>query len=276
MAASLTKYLIWILSPLGLWIFLWVLARLGIFGRRRWKTGILMLASAQLLFFSLPVVSDWLLGHLEKQALALQNQHPLPKRVDAIVVLGGGLEPAYDGVRRLPDLTDGADRMWTAANLYHEGLAPWVLVSGGGFVVDPNKHTEAEGMRDFLLALGVPGDRVVLENYSRTTLENAFDSMQVLQGTLARGVAARAPIQIALVTSGFHMSRAYELFKKAGFEVYPVCSDIRITGEQRPFWEWLPRAQSLDRSSLAIKEHLGRFQHGVFKLYLDSSSGSIK
>lgn len=276
MAASLTKYLIWILSPLGLWIFLLVLAWLGIFGRRRWKTGILTLACAQLLFFSLPVVSDGLFGHLEKQALALQNQHPMPMKVDAIVVLGGGLEPAYDGVRRLPDLTDGADRMWTAANLYHQGVAPRVLVSGGGFTVDPKKHTEADGMRDFLLALGVPGESVVLENHSRTTLENAFDSMRVLQDTIRQGGVAPSSIQIALVTSGFHMTRAYELFKKAGFEVYPVCSDIRITGEQRPFWEWLPRSQSLDRSSLAIKEYLGRLQQGVLSLYLDSSSGSGK
>lgn len=274
MAASLTKYLIWILSPLGLWIFLTALACLGFLGRRRLKLWVIVLASMQLFLCSLPVVSDWLFGHLEKEAMALQVQHPVSGKLDAIVVLGGGLEPAYEGVRALPDLGDGADRMWTAANLYRAGLAPIVLVSGGGFNVDPRKHTEAEGMRDFLIALGVPAERIVLEDRSRTTLENAFDSMRVLEGVLHRQVEARTPLKIALVTSGFHMGRSYVLFKKAGFEVYPVCSDLRITGEKRPLWEWLPRSQALDRSSLAIKEYLGRLQQWVLGLYLGRSSDS--
>lgn len=108
-AAELTKYAIWLLSPLGLWIVLTALAAAGFFGRRQWRVRMVVLAQLQLLAFSLPWVGDTLLGQLEDEALVLEANRPLPPKVDAIVVLGGGLEGRYDGVRALPDLNDAGD-----------------------------------------------------------------------------------------------------------------------------------------------------------------------
>jgi len=64
-AAELTKYAIWLLSPLGLWVTLTVLAGVGFFGRMQWRVRMLVLAQLQLLVFSLPWVGDTLLGPLE-------------------------------------------------------------------------------------------------------------------------------------------------------------------------------------------------------------------
>lgn len=259
--AELMKYITWMLSPLGLWLVCIALAQCGLIRHQSVRQWIWGFGCAQLLFWSLPAVSDRILGVLEKQALALQQVHPLPSQpVDAIVVLGGGLEPAYDGIRSKPDLGDGADRMWVAADLYHRGIAPRVLASGGGFSPDSEKHTEAEGMSVLMQAFGVPSHALLQEGTSRTTFENALNTAQVLQRLAPHRNLETQPWKIALVTSGFHMIRAHALFSRAGFEVYPVVADVRVTFEGRPGWEWLPKSGSLDRSTLAIKEWLGRLQ----------------
>lgn len=250
-AAELTKYAIWLLSPLGVWITLCALAWLGVLGRRRWRTRALVFAHAQLLFFSLPWVGDALLGGLENEATALEMTRPLPPQVDAIVVLGGGMEGRYEGLRTTPDLQDGGDRVWQGARLYRQGVAEKVVLSGGQFSADPRREAEAHGMKVFMTDMGIPESALVVEGNSRTTFENALRTRELL------GVDAR---NIALVTSAFHMGRSVLWFEKAGFNVYPVRTDIRVLYEQRPFWEWLPKPIALDESTMAIKEYLGRLQ----------------
>lgn len=257
-AAELTKYAIWLLSPLGLWIVLTALAAAGFFGRRQWRVRMVVLAQLQLLAFSLPWVGDTLLGQLEDEALVLEANRPLPPKVDAIVVLGGGLEGRYDGVRALPDLNDAGDRVWQGARLYKQGVAPRLVLSGGQFEADPRKEAEAPGMKMFMLDMGVPENALLIEGNSRTTFENALRTRELL------GKDSR---NIALVTSAFHMGRSVLWFEKAGFTVYPVRTDIRVLNESRAFWEWLPKPQALDESTIAIKEYLGRLQLKVSGAY---------
>jgi len=257
-AAELTKYAIWLLSPLGLWVALCVLAYSGVLGRRAWRTRALILAHVQLFAFSLPWVGDNLLGSLEEEARQLEQARPLPAQLDAIVVLGGGLEGRYEGVRSLPDLEDSGDRLWVAARLYKQDVAARMVLSGGQFEADPRKQAEAIGMTTFFIDMGVPEQALLVEANSRTTFENALRTRTLL------GEQSR---QIALVTSAYHMGRSVAWFEKAGFKVYPVRADIRVIPDERKFWEWLPKARSLDESTIAIKEYLGRLQLKVSGLY---------
>mgnify|MGYP006175794151 CR=1 FL=1 len=109
-----------------------------------------------------------------------------------------------------------------------------------------------------MLDMGVPENAMLLEGSSRTTFENALRTRELL------GEGAR---NIALVTSAFHMGRAVLWFEKAGFTVYPVRTDIRVLHESRAFWEWLPKPQALDESTIAIKEYLGRLQLKASSVY---------
>lgn len=258
MAAELTKYAIWLLSPLGVWVALIFLAGFGFFGRRKWRARALVLAHAQLLLFSLPWVGDALLGSLEEEARVLETSRALPARVDAIVVLGGALEGRFENTRTLPDLNDSADRLWVGARLYKENIAQRLVLSGGLFDADPRLEAEAYGMKVFMMDMGVPEQALLIEDNSRTTFENALRTRELL------GADER---QIALVTSAFHMGRSVLWFEQAGFTVYPVRADIRVLPNDRKFWEWLPKPQALDESTLAIKEYLGRFQLKVSGAY---------
>ena len=89
-----------------------------------------------------------------------------------------------------------------------------VLVSG---------RDSASGMRDFLVAGGVPADRIRMEAQSTTTRENAEFASKMLKGEKGR---------IVLVTSDIHMFRAYRAFTKAGVKVqaWPAPDYIKRSG----------------------------------------------
>jgi uncharacterized SAM-binding protein YcdF (DUF218 family) len=126
------------------------------------------------------------------------------QRVAAIVVLGAKVRP--DG-RPSAALER---RMGVAISLYQAGVAPLLVLSGGGRHAVP----EAEVMRDIALAGGVPAAALMLEPRSRTTLENATETAKLLT---PGGRAA-----VVLVTDGYHALRARLLFRMAGFTVAAV------------------------------------------------------
>ncbi|HEY1059808.1 MAG TPA: YdcF family protein [Limnobacter sp.] len=259
MLAELTKYAIWCTSPLGMWVLLTLLAFTLCVRRPKTRAFLCVLAQLQLLAFSTPWVADRLFQQLEQEAAQLQAAKPLKGPVMAIVVLGGGVDGRYAGVREQGDLTDSGDRMLEGARLYRRGVSARVVASGGKFGNDPNKGTEAAAMQSILQDLGVPPHNVLMDEQSRTTLENARYTRELL---------GPGQHSIALVTSAYHLPRAVRLFEQAGFDVYPVLCDVRVLPEHKQLWEELPRHESLQRSTLAIKEWLGGLQLRVSDWYL--------
>jgi uncharacterized SAM-binding protein YcdF (DUF218 family) len=100
--------------------------------------------------------------------------------------------------------------MRVAVSLYHAGLAPLLVLSGGGRQAVP----EAEVMRHLALAAGVPASALLLESRSRTTLENVTETAKLLGRGEWTGVV--------LVTDGYHALRARLLFRMAGVRVVAI------------------------------------------------------
>lgn len=253
------KILTWLVSPIGILTSGLVLAGILHFLRRK-KMSLLLgaISITQLLMFSFPLISDSLLEGLENRARALEAQHEHAKKspnrnaYQAIVVLGGALGPAYPPKRPFADLNDASDRVWHAARLFKQGLAPVIIVSGGkgpGLERREDIASEAVTMRGLLIDLGVPRHAIVLEEQSRTTRENA---------SFTSSLAGDKPV--ALVTSAFHMPRAYATFRRAGVDVDAYPTDFRAIPELSASWErWLPTASNLQRSEMALKEYLALF-----------------
>jgi uncharacterized SAM-binding protein YcdF (DUF218 family) len=82
---------------------------------------------------------------------------------DAIVVLGAA---QYDGA---PSPVFEA-RLRHAVDLFHRGIAPVLVVTGGKLPGD--RTTEAAAARTYALANGVPDDAILVEDAGRTTLES--------------------------------------------------------------------------------------------------------
>ena len=80
--------------------------------------------------------------------------------------------------------------------------------------------------------------------------------MAIKEYFLANGTSK----QILLVTSAFHMNRAKKLFERQGFIIHPFPVDFKtstISTWKNPS-KWIPNAQSLSMSSIAIREIIGR------------------
>lgn len=212
-------------------------------------------AVLQVIVFSSPFVSDYLVGTLEADARALQAKNQRAEKIlsneryGAIVLLGGATAPAHPPERPYPDLGDATDRIWHAARLYKQGLAPKIIVSGGrspGMETRSDIQTEAQIMRDVLLDLGVPNSAIVLEDQARTTRENAEKTKSLVNNQ-----------SVALVTSAFHMPRSLKTFEKAGLKVDAYPTDFRVAPQASPLWDrLLPKAGNLEQSEMAIKEFI--------------------
>jgi len=121
------------------------------------------------------------------QAGRSQSDEP----VDAIVVLGAA---QYDG-RPSPQLEA---RLEHALALYDEGVASFVMVTGGKLPDD--RFTEAEASRRYLVDRGVPDSAILMENAGTTTYESLESASVVLLG---EGLD-----DVVLVSDPFHLKRS--------------------------------------------------------------------
>jgi len=168
--------------------------------RRRESTGRLFLR--RLLGLALLVALLWF-GWLYLQIKAVAGRDEA-RPADAIAVFGA----AEYGGRPSPVLHARLDH---AVDLYREQIAPLMITLGGGSDRDSGM-TEGGVGRDYLLANGVPFDRIVAERRSVDT------EQQVAR--LAEIARARGLKRIVVVSDGTHLFRIRKLCEDAGLVVY--------------------------------------------------------
>ena len=97
-----------------------------------------------------------------------------------------------------------------AVREWKQGGFQTVLVCGGG--ASSGQLSIAELMRDFMVSQGIPATAIRVETESGSTRENALKSKPLLEHLEGKRV---------LLTSDYHMFRAYRAFRKAGIEIQP-------------------------------------------------------
>jgi uncharacterized SAM-binding protein YcdF (DUF218 family) len=173
-----------------------------------------------------------------------------PNRRTAIVILGSGSIGVedWDGHRySLPDRPAMA-RVLEAARVYRLVDPAFVISSGGSPHPERRMTPTGETMRDMLVVLGVPADRILVETVSRTTHDEAV--------VIAPMLRERHVEQVVLVTSEEHMRRSIGTFRAVGVDVVPaIARDLRrdVTWMQR----WLPGDDGLGTASENAHEILG-------------------
>jgi uncharacterized SAM-binding protein YcdF (DUF218 family) len=213
------------------------------------RTGraLIALSILQTIVLSLPIVADFLMAPLEEQARSASRQAD-PCCYGSIVVLGGGIIPPNPPAMPTAHLIDGADRLIYAAKLYHDGIAPLIIASGGAVPrteVNPGE-SEAMAMKSLLVRLGVPSTSIVLESRSSNTLENI---------AFVRELAGSG--RVALVTSAYHMPRAMEIARRLDLDASAFPTDWRVPWALRSLWHnWLPTADAEGASTIALREYL--------------------
>jgi uncharacterized SAM-binding protein YcdF (DUF218 family) len=235
--------------PIGIVFELLLIALLLLWSRKR-RSGIFFIVTAMAVLWicSMPIVANTVLGKVEQRYPAVSlNEIPDSK---CLVVLGGAIE-LVQPPRVEINLSDSVDRISKTASLYRAGKAKVVIVSGGNQPWAPGLKSEAVETRTLLVAWGVPAEAIVVDETSRNTYENAFNSI-----TLLRESECRNPL---LVTSAAHMTRAVASFAKFGVEVFPVSVDVRAVRTMRlTVIDFIPSTHALGMTTNAMREWVGQ------------------
>jgi uncharacterized SAM-binding protein YcdF (DUF218 family) len=215
----------------------------------RWRRFGLWLAMASLLLCAVMGVSP--LGN----ALILTLEQRFPPwdaargAPDGIVVLGGAITPDVSAARGAPALNEAAERVTAAAELARRYPNARLIFSGGSNALMFDEGAEAAIAVQQFEALGVARDRVIAEEQSRNTVENAVFSYRLANPQPGE--------RWLLVTSAYHMPRAIGVFRQAGFavEAYPV--DWRTRGSADALRPFASIGDGLRRTDTAVREWVG-------------------
>jgi vancomycin permeability regulator SanA len=120
-------------------------------------------------------------------------------KADIALVLGSKVE--LDGTPS-PRLRARLDR---TVQLYQAGYFPKIITSGG---VGKEGYDEASVMRDYLVAKGIPKDRVVVDSDGNNTFLSARNTLRITR--------AQKLTRVLVVSQYFHVPRSRMALKRFG------------------------------------------------------------
>ena len=247
MSFVLSKVLWFITAPGNVLVVLLLLGSLMGLSRheklaRAGKRLCLLLAVAGVAIAALPI-DEWLMTPIE-------NRFPpsIPEHVDGIILLGGDESPRITDARKEPSAIGSASRYLKFAALARQYPDAKLVFTGGSDLLVPyQKMKAADVARQILENIGVPPERMMYEDMSRNTHENAVFTADI--------VHPKPEQNWLLVTSAFHMPRSMGIFRKAGWNVFPAPTAYLTDGSLPPF-EFDFRMH-LYRASIALHEYVG-------------------
>ena len=177
--------------------------------------------------------------------------HAAADKRTAVVLLGSGSWRVMDWDGRTVVYPDpaAASRELETARVF-KLINPAVIISSGGSPHPDRPMVPAgEAMRDHLVALGVPADRILVETESATTRDEALIVGRILK---AQGIE-----QVILVTSETHMRRSLGVFRSVGIVAIPAIALEFLREEATWAGLLLPSQGGLDLGSENVHEILG-------------------
>jgi uncharacterized SAM-binding protein YcdF (DUF218 family) len=159
------------------------------------------------------------------------------------------MTPDVSAAHNEPALNEAAERIFAVVELARRYPTARIIYSGGNPSLTSAGESEAEAALRVFERLGLGAGRVLAEDKSRNTIENAMFSKQLAM--------PKPGERWLLETSAYHMPRAVGVFRRVGFpvEAYPV--DWRTRGPQDFATPFLAASEGLSRTDTAVHEWLG-------------------
>ncbi|MBR1456611.1 MAG: YdcF family protein, partial [Oscillospiraceae bacterium] len=177
------------------------------------------------------IMSCWDYARTELAINADELPDGLPED-DSLCIVVLGFQLMEDGTMA-EELVGRCETALAAAQKYPNAF---VAVTGGGTAKEEKTATEAGAMAAWLRAKGLPEERLIVEDTSLTTGQNAKNLCEILTQRYPQVKS------LALVTSKYHMQMAYLLFTEAallhdyefGVLPYTVVSNaaLMVDGEE--------------------------------------------
>lgn len=142
------------------------------------------------------------------EELLIDEKNAFDLEADCILVLGAGLKPDGTPNHMLQDRLD------TAIDLYQNGAAPKILLSGDN---GQEHYDEVNAMRIYVEGAGIPKEDVFLDHAGFSTYESMVRAKKIFR--------VRTSI---IVTQRYHQYRALYLARGLGIEAWGVTADSRI------------------------------------------------
>ena len=244
----------------GLYPLTWVLLLLGAATilailpfsptRLKWLRRLVISSLLLLVMLSSPLIATPLISSLE--GWYRPPQLTPSGRFEAIVVLGGGVHEK-GSLRPTTELSSSSrNRVTCGVDLYQQGHAPTLVLTGGDARIFGTGPQEAVEMKHWAVRLGVPESATMIDLGPRNTYENATGAKRLL-----------GPASILLVSSASHLPRAVSVFTKQGFRVTPAPCDYvsqNLPGESwddLDLFDFLPDDDALQHTTEAVTEVAG-------------------
>ncbi len=124
-----------------------------------------------------------------------------------------------------------------------------IFTGGAADVLETTAEPEAAAIKARIGAYGLDPSRILFDDKSRNTHENALFTYDLLKPQPGE--------TFLLVTSAFHMPRSMGVFRQAGFNVRAFPVDYRTAGRADVLRFSPPWARGLRTTDIAAKEWLG-------------------
>jgi uncharacterized SAM-binding protein YcdF (DUF218 family) len=168
---------------------------------------------------------------------------------DGIIVLGGLIAPDVSAARNEVALNESAERLTVIAELARRYPDARIVFSGGSGALLFGEGKEAEFAVGLLENFGIARARILLEDDSRNTVENALYSKAI--------ASPKAGERWLLVTSAYHMPRSIGVFRQVGFAVEAFPVDWRTRGRADLIRPFATMGDGLRRTDTAVREWVG-------------------
>jgi uncharacterized SAM-binding protein YcdF (DUF218 family) len=174
----------------------------------------------------------------------------VPSEPAAIVLLGAGNTTIHGwqgGHFSILEPTGGS-RVLEAVRIYRLMGNPLVISSGGLVAPRPTDEPSGITMREALVRFGIPGSRIIVEQRSGNTHDEA-----VIVAAILRTLRVE---RVVLVTTDTHMRRSIAAFRAQKIEAIPaIAPDPELP---IPMFEWIvPTGRGLERTLAVAHELLG-------------------
>lgn len=199
-------------------------------------------AVAFLMMVSVFPVGSWLLNPLE---IRFPSPSPLPEKLDGIIVLGGSFAPELIRAHRQLVMKDSGERILSFFSLARRYPEAQLVFAGGLGSLGPEGLGSSLPHKPFFEQMGIDSNRVLLEQKANNTYENAVFTRELVKNPRGKSWV--------LITSAYHMPRAYGVFRKLDWSVIPYPVDYRTAGTT-PIRFSFNLLNGLQLFSLALRE----------------------
>ena len=204
--------------------------------RKKWikKCICILLCLGVLCFAAVTGINAYVIGTTKDRILSVDAAGELAD-VDCILVLGCGVWDDGTPSHMLED------RLVRAVELYEQGTAPKLLMSGDHGRED---YDEVNAMKTYAVDAGIPSMDIFMDHAGFSTYESMYRARDVFQAET-----------VVIVSQGYHLYRAIYIARALGLDAYGVAADYRAyAGEaSRQIREALARVKDVGTTLLRVE-----------------------